>query len=48
MLRFFSIDKECKKLIINNVHNSRRYIKENRVDIAHLNELISVFLDCDS
>ena len=26
---------------------SRKYMKENHIDIMHLNEINSVFLDCD-
>ena len=31
----------------NNFVNSRKYMKENGVDIMHLHAISSVFLDCD-
>ena len=39
--------RKCKLLLDYLIIHSRKYMKESNIDIMHLNEINSVFLDCD-
>ena len=46
-IEFNQRKKKCKFIVSIEINFSRKYIKEGNIDIAHLNEINSVFLDCD-